>query len=209
MKKYNIILADPPWQFSNKKTGGSMKSGAQQQYPVMTIDDLKNLDVNSIASDDCVLFMWWVGAMPQEAIDLVHAWGFTLKNMKGFDWNKLTVNNKPFFGMGFWTRAGSESAIIATKGKPKPLSHSVRAVGNFDSESLDDLFWESVGFTGSYKIGKHSEKPSEYRDKCVELMGDVPRLEMFARKRTKGWDVFGNEVKKSISINAKKTLTIN
>jgi N6-adenosine-specific RNA methylase IME4 len=126
--KYQIIYADPPWRFNNKKTGGSMTSGAGSKYMVTGIEALKNLDVNSLSDDDCTLIMWWVGSMPQEAIDLVSAWGFSLKNMNGFVWRKLTKNLLDFFGMGFRTRAGSESAIIAIKGKPKVCSHSVRSV---------------------------------------------------------------------------------
>lgn len=181
MKKYKLIYADPPWSFNNKNTGGSMKSGADNQYNTMTLDQLKNMDINSISDDDCILIMWWVGSQPQEAIDLTKAWGFTLKNMNGFVWHKLTKNNKDHFGMGFWTRAGSESALIAIKGKPKPASRSVRAVG-------------------SYTVGKHSVKPDGFRERCVELAGDVPRLEMFAREKTEGWDVFGNEVEGSIKL---------
>jgi len=172
---YQIILADPAWKFSNKKTGGSMKSGAAHQYDVMTLNDLKALPVNEISADNAILVMWYVGAMPQEAIDLVNSWGFTLKNMNGFVWNKLTVKGLPFFGMGFYTRAGSESAIIATKGKFKPNSRSIRAVI-------------------SAVVGKHSEKPNEFRQAIVELCGDVPRLEMFARKAADGWHSWGNEL---------------
>ena len=182
--KYEIIYADPPWQFSNKKTGGSMKSGAAHQYLTTGIEGLKKLDVNSLAADDCTLIMWYVGAMPQEAIDLVNAWGFTLKNINGFVWGKLTVKLKKFFGMGFRTRAGTESAIIAIKGKPKVYSHSVRAYHE-------------------YPISKHSKKPIEYRDHIIELCGDLPRLEMFARESAHGWDVFGNEAPNSIEIKEK------
>jgi N6-adenosine-specific RNA methylase IME4 len=182
--KYEIIYCDPPWQFSNKKTGGSMKSGAAHHYLTTGIEGLKALDVNSISADNCTLIMWWVGSMPQEAIDLVNSWGFIIKNMNGFVWNKLTVKNKPFFGMGFRTRAGSESAIIAIKGKPGVLSHSVRAVHSF-------------------VVGKHSKKPVEFRDLIVELCGDLPRLEMFARESAEGWHVFGNEAPNSINIKAK------
>ena len=181
MKKYKIILADPPWQFKNNKTGGSMKSGASHHYLTTGIEGLKSMPVNDLADDNCTLIMWYVGSMPQEAIDLVHAWGFTIKNMNGFVWNKLTVKGLPFFGMGFRTRAGSESAIIATKGKPEVLSHSVRAVH-------------------SLPVSKHSAKPVEFRDLIVELCGDLPRLEMFARSSSKGWDVFGNEAPNSINI---------
>ena len=183
-KKYQIIYADPPWQFTNKKTGGSMASGAANQYTVTSTEDLKQLDIESLCADDCVLIMWYVGAMPQDAIDLVNSWGFTLKNMNGFVWRKLTVKLLDFFGMGFWTRAGSESAIIATRGKPKPASRSVRAVH-------------------SCVAGKHSQKPDKFRKLAVELCGDVPRLEMFAREAHEGWDVFGNEAPNSIKIGKK------
>lgn len=193
-KKFNLIYADPPWQFSNVKTGGTMTSGSKHQYKsTMSVDEIKAMPIDSIAADDCILVMWYVGSMPKEAIEVVEAWGFTIKNMNGFVWNKLTVNNKPFFGMGFWTRAGSESAIIATKGKPKVASRSVRAVGNYDPASLDEVLGITC-FSGSFPIGRHSEKPSEYREACVELAGDVPRVELFARKRTHKWSVFGNEI---------------
>ena len=188
-KKYEIIYADPPWQFTNKKTGGSLKSGAAHQYLTTGIEGLKAMDIKSITADNAVLFMWYVGAMPQEAIDLVHAWGFTIKNMNGFVWNKLTQKNKPHFGMGFYTRAGSESVIIATKGKFKPASHAVRAVFNAD---------EQIQFEG--KAIKHSRKPLQVRDLIIDLCGDLPRLEMFARESAEGWDVFGNEAPNSIDI---------
>lgn len=180
-KKYKIIYADPPWQFNNKKTGGSMSSGAASKYLTTGIEGLKQMPVGDIADDNCVLIMWWVGAMPQEALDLVSAWGFTVKNMNGFVWRKLTKKLLDFFGMGFYTRAGSESAIIAIKGKVKPASHSVRAVI-------------------SAPVERHSKKPQAFRDSIVELFGDLPRLEMFAREAHEGWDVFGNEAPKSIDL---------
>jgi len=191
---YKLIYCDPPWQFSNKKTGGSMKSGADAQYPTMTIDDLKRMDIQSIADKDCLLVMWWVGSMPQEAIDLVHAWGFTIKNMNGFVWNKLTKHEKPFFGMGFYTRAGSEGCIVATRGKPKIVNHGVRAVSCLE---MDNHIY-------SRSVGKHSAKPGVFRKKAMQLVGNVPRLEMFARAEVAGWDVFGNEVDNSITIPFKE-----
>lgn len=172
--KYKIIYCDPPWQFNNKKTGGSMKSGADAHYPTMSLEELKALDVESLCDPDCVLVMWYVSSQPQEAIDLVKSWGFSIKNMNGFIWVKLTACFLQFFGMGYWTRAGAECAIIATRGKPKSASRRVRQVR-------------------LAVIGKHSQKPDDFRDDVVELCGDLPRLEMFARQRTPGWDVFGNE----------------
>ena len=122
-------------------------------------------------------------AKPQEALDLCKAWGFKIKNMNGFVWNKLTKNHKPFFGMGFYTRAGSESALIAIRGKATNIvdNHGVRAVR-------------------SAVVGRHSAKPGEFRGDIVTMCGDVPRLEMFARESTQGWDAFGNEARNSIEI---------
>jgi len=189
MKKYSVIYCDPPWQFNNKKTGGSMKSGSASQYRVTSIGDLKQLDVASITADNAILIMWYVNAMPQEAIDLVKAWGFTIKNMNGFVWNKLTKTGLPFFGMGFYTRAGSESAIIAIKGKFKPASHSIRAVI-------------------SSKVSDHSVKPEAFRLAINALTGNPNKLEMFARKASNGWDVFGDEAPDSIDIPNKKLPSI-
>ena len=181
MKKYKVLYCDPPWKFNNKNTGGSMKSGADYHYLTMTIDDLCKLPVNEITDDDCVLFMWWVASQPSEAIKLVESWGFKIKTMTGFNWVKTTNSGKPFFGMGFWTRQGSEMCLIATKGKPKRIDASVRAV----------VFSEN---------DKHSKKPDVFRKEIVKLMGDVPRLEMFAREQSEGWDVWGNEVNSTIDI---------
>ena len=182
-KKYNIIYADPPWDFKNKKTGGSLKSSASQKYTTTSIETLKRIDVQSVCHDDCMLFMWWVGSMPQEAIDLVSAWGFELKNMNGFVWNKLTANRKPHFGMGFYTRAGSESMLIARKGRFKPFAKNVRAVLSRDQQIQAEGVAPPI----------HSRKPAQFRDLIVELCGDLPRLEMFSREAVDGWDRCGFE----------------
>ena len=182
-KKYQVIYADPPWSFNSKKTGGSMTSGASAKYNTMSIGDLKAMPIESMLADNAILIMWYVSSQPQEALDLANAWGFTVKNINGFVWGKLTVKLMKFFGMGFYTRAGTESALIAIKGKASNLivDHSVRA------------YRESV-------VGKHSKKPDEFRDDIVKMCGDVPRLEMFARQASDGWDVFGNEAPDSIEI---------
>ena len=187
MKKYKIIYCDPPWMFNNKNTGGNMKSGADAHYPTMTINELCELPVKEIADDDCVLFMWWVASQPNEAIKLVESWGFKIKTMTGFNWVKTTKTGKPFFGMGFWTRQGSEMCLIATKGKPKRIDASIRSV----------IFSENE---------KHSKKPDVFRDEIVKLMGDLPRLEMFARQISEGWDVWGNEVISTVNLNNGKNI---
>jgi N6-adenosine-specific RNA methylase IME4 len=173
-KRYNIIYADPPWAFRNKNTGGSMVSGANAHYDTMTIADIRRLPVEQIAADDCVLFMWWVASQPLETLAVVDAWQFKLKTMTGFNWIKKTKTGKDFFGMGFWTRQGSENCLIAVRGKPKVRSHSVRSVVRAENK-------------------KHSQKPSEIRNRIVELVGDLPRIELFARERIDSWDSWGDE----------------
>ena len=111
MNQYKVIYADPPWSFNSKKSGGSMKSGAAQKYDVMSLEEMKGMDVQSLAAPDCLLVMWWVGSQPQEALDLVNAWGFKLNTMTGFVWRKLTTKGNPVFGMGYTTRAGAECAF--------------------------------------------------------------------------------------------------
>jgi N6-adenosine-specific RNA methylase IME4 len=183
MRKYKVIYADPPWKFSNTNTGGSMKSGAQAQYSTMSLDELKKLRIDKISQDNCVLVMWWVASQPKEAIELAESWGFTIKTMTGFVWVKKTKHFKPFFGMGFWTRAGAECALIAVKGKPKPQSHGVRSVR------------EAV-------TGRHSEKPEEFRDDIDILFGECRKIELFAKEYVPdpNWDVWGDEVVSDINL---------
>ena len=175
--KYRVIYSDPAWQFSNRNTGGSMTSSAEAKYTVTSVADMAALPVAGLADEHCLLVMWWVGAMPQEAIDLCRAWGFRLVNMNGFVWRKLTrVNRLPFFGMGHATRAGSESALIGVRGKLGVIikDRTVRAVIEAP-------------------VGRHSEKPHAFREAIEQLCGDVPRIELFARAAAPGWHYWGDQ----------------
>lgn len=182
-KKYNIIYADPSYKFKNANTGGNLNSGASNKYKVMSIEDICRLPVNNITADDCVLFQWWVGSMPLEALEIMRFWGFKLKTMTGFTWVKKTKTWKDWFGMGFWTRQGTENILIAIKGKPKRLNAGIRQV-------LECDFNESIKAVNE----KHSKKPDIFRDRIVELMGDLSRIELFARDRVEGWDAWGDEI---------------
>ena len=127
-----------------------------------------------IANEDCVLFMWATFPMLREALDVIEAWGFSYKTV-AFNWVKQNRNGTGIFmGLGNWTRSNSEICLLATKGKPKRISGSVRSI------VLSPL-------------QQHSRKPAEIRDRIVELMGDLPRIELFAREAAPGWDVWGNE----------------
>lgn len=170
---YNIIYADPPWNYRDKANAG--KRVASHKYDIIPVDELCRLEVAEIAADDCLLAMWWVAPMPEDALKVVRAWGFKLKTMKGFTWRKTTINGKEHFGMGNWTRTNSEDCLFAIKGKPNRVSKSVRQMINSP-------------------VREHSRKPDEARDRLVDLMGDIPRIELFARYRFLGWDAWGMEV---------------
>ena len=175
MQKFDIIYADPSWSFNNKNTGGSMKSGADAHYKTMSVEEMCKLPVKKIANDNCILFMWWVASQPKEAIQLAESWGFKIKTMTGFNWVKTTKNGKLGFGMGFWTRQLSENCLIATKGKPKRANAGVRSV----------ILAQNI---------KHSKKPDIFRKEIVKLMGDVPRIELFACETSDGWTSVGYDV---------------
>lgn len=178
-KKYDLIYADPAWTYRDKAHAG--ERGAGYKYGLMTVDEICALPIQSIASDNCLLAMWWVPPMPEYALQVVKAWGFTLKTMKGFTWHKRTKNGASHFGMGNWTRANTEDCLFATKGRPKRVNAGVR-------QYMDE------------KIGRHSEKPAEARKRLETLLGDVARVELFARAATPGWSVWGNEVENSIEL---------
>jgi N6-adenosine-specific RNA methylase IME4 len=172
-KKYNIIYADPPWSYTDKARAG--KRGAEFKYPCMALTDIKAIPINRICKEDCILFLWVTFPMLQEGLDTIKAWGFTYKTL-GFNWIK---NNKKspsyFWGMGNWTRSNPEICLIGIKGKPKRQSAKVHSVVNTPIES-------------------HSKKPDEVRERIVQLCGDIPRIELFARQHADGWDCWGNEV---------------
>ena len=170
-KKYNIIYADPPWRYQDRKCNGA----CEFHYKTMNIKDICNLPIRDIANKDCVLFLWVTYPMLQEALELIGAWGFKYKTI-GFQWVKQNKSgNGFFFGLGRWTRGNTECCLIATKGKPKRVNNG-------------------VGQLIISPIQAHSKKPNEAREKIVKLMGDLPRIELFARQYADGWDCWGNEV---------------
>lgn len=175
-KRYELIYADPAWEYRDKANAG--KRGACHKYSVMGSRDVASLPVDRIAAEDCLLAMWWVGPQPEEALYVMRQWGFRLVNMKGFTWRKLTKHGKEHFGMGNWSRANTEDCLFAVRGHPKRASASVRQLINAP-------------------VREHSRKPDEARDRLVQLCGNVPRIELFARQRHAGWDAWGNELKDS------------
>lgn len=149
----------------------------------MKLEDIQALPVAELADRDCVLFLWATFPMLREALSVIKAWGFTFKTV-AFTWIKLSpVANSIYWGMGYWTRSNAEICLLATKGHPRRQAKNVHQVIISHVE-------------------EHSKKPDEARRRIVALMGDVPRVELFARQTAPGWDVWGNEVQSNIQWNA-------
>lgn len=171
-KKYKVIYADPPWSYN--VWSGKGKTAANH-YDCMKKEDISNLPVGNLADKDCVLFLWVTFPCLREGLGVMKEWGFEYKTC-GFVWVKKNKKSDSWFwGLGYWTRANAEICLIGTKGKPDRKSRSVHQI--VDS-----------------RIREHSRKPDEVRDRIVQLCGDVPRIELFARQSVEGWDCWGNEV---------------
>ena len=154
---------------------------AERHYPTMHLEDIKALPVAGLAGKDCVLFLWATYPMLQEALDVIRAWGFTFKTV-GFTWIKLAPKaDSIYWGMGYWTRSNAEICLLATRGQPRRQAKNVHQVIISHVE-------------------EHSKKPDEARDRIVQLMGDLPRIELFARQSPEGWDVWGNEVESDVTL---------
>ncbi|WP_192900854.1 MT-A70 family methyltransferase [Photorhabdus luminescens] len=179
--KYTLIYADPPWTYRDKAVSG--QRGAGFKYSTMSVTDICRLPVWNLAADSCLLALWWVPTMPCEALKVIDAWGFRLMTMKGFTWHKTnSKKGNSALGMGHMTRANSEDCLFAVKGK------------------LPDRLDASICQHVTAPRGQHSEKPPIIRDLLVKLVGEVPRIELFARQQTNGWHTWGDECECSIDI---------
>jgi len=185
IEKYAIIYADPPWTYKQSGSTKNSRGMAKQHYNTMKIEDICRLPVRNMAEDNAVLFMWATFPMMAEALKVIDSWGFIYKSA-AFVWVKQNkVSLTPFWGMGAYTRANSEVCLIAisknTKAKKQVLSHAVHQIIHAP-------------------VMKHSQKPAEVRDSIVKLLGDRKRIELFARQKTTGWDIWGNELENDIEL---------
>lgn len=154
----------------------------ERHYPTMPLEDIKALPVSELAGPDCALFLWATFPLLQEALEVIKAWGFKYKTV-AFTWVKLAPKSDSiFWGLGYWTRSNAEICLLATKGKPKRQAKNVHQVI-------------------ISHVQEHSRKPDEARRRIDALMGDVPKVELFARQAAQGWDVWGNEVECSAEWN--------
>ncbi|MBU2522950.1 MAG: DNA methyltransferase [Nanoarchaeota archaeon] len=138
---------------------------------------MNNFPISQISDENCALFPWVTYPLLQEGVETLRKWGFRYVTV-AFTWIKTNKNNgQPFVGLGNWTRANAEICLLGVRGKLQRESNKVRQV------ILSPL-------------REHSRKPDEIRERIVNLLGDMPRIELFARQTVKGWDCWGNETTK-------------
>jgi len=176
-KKYQIILADPPWKYhsrANHKT--RFRGGASGHYPLMEMEDIKALPVEALADKSAILFLWVTFPYLKEQLEVFDAWGFEYKTV-GFTWVKLNPNNLgTFFGVGYYTKSNAELCLLGTRGQVlKPARNDIPSVILSPRR-------------------EHSRKPDEVRQRIELLYPDSNRIELFARRKVDGWDSIGFDV---------------
>ena len=186
MKKYQIIYADPPWKYNSRANHKTrFRGGCCGHYSLMTMDEIKKLPIPDLMDKNCALFMWTTFPYLIEQISLFSHWGLRYRTL-GFAWLKTNKKNGfPFFGVGYYAKSNLECCLLGIKGQLKTKTNSVSQVVIAPRR-------------------EHSRKPDEIRNKIVELFGDLPRIELFARQKTEGWDVYGNEVESDIELDLLK-----
>ena len=178
-KKYNIIYADPPWEYKQSGSKKNSRGMAKQHYNTMCTNEICALPISKIKTDNAICFLWATFPNISEALKVMESWRFEYKTA-GFVWvKKNKKSNTNFWGMGAYTRANAEVCLLG-------ISKKTKAKQIVKSNSVHQII-ES-------KIEEHSKKPDIVRDKIVELCGDIPRIELFARQQVEGWDCWGNEV---------------
>lgn len=179
-KTYNIIYADPPWSYRQKGGPRGKRGAASAHYDTMTTEEICALPVKNMCGGGyAVCLLWATFPNIREALRVMEAWGFEYRTA-AFVWiKKNRKNGGNFWGMGAYTRANEEVCLLGTtpgtKARQVVKSHGVQQVIEAPVE-------------------RHSRKPAEVRERIVRLLGDVPRIELFARERVPGWDAWGNEV---------------
>ncbi len=177
--KYQIVYADPPWLYDNPMDNNPKMGG--KTYPQMELRDICALPVKQIANSNCALFIWATMPKLREALSVIDAWGFRYITC-AFVWVKLNPNgNGIYSGLGHWTNGNAELCLFAKHGAPKRVAKNVKQIIIAPR-------------------GKHSSKPQETRQRIVQLLGDIPRVELFARECTDGWDAWGNEIESDIAL---------
>lgn len=164
-KKYDIIVADPPWSYNFSKSGTRK---IENHYETMSLEDIQALDIPSICKKDTILFLWTTAPKLIEGINTLQSWEFTYKT--NYVWKKT------IYGMGYWARCCHEHILIGTRGKCTPPIPEQRKSSVIE-----------------YPSGKHSQKPEVLIDYIDMWYPTAEKIELFARRRRLGWEYWGNE----------------
>ncbi len=162
---YNLIYADPPWQYEFSET---TSREIESHYRTMTVEDICNMGLPKI-HDDSLLLMWATAPKIIEAFEVIDAWGFQYKTSLVWD--------KQIMGMGYWARGQHELLMVATKGCFSPPEPAYRIPSVY-----------------SERRGKHSAKPTFFYEWIEQAFPKTKKIELFARSKRNGWTSFGNEV---------------
>lgn len=183
-----LIYADPPWDYDDKAASG--ERGVSFKYPPMKFMELARLNVDRILAEDALCFMWVTCPNLHYSIDVMESWGFEYRTV-AFVWVKKNRANmdSDFMGMGNWTRANAELVLLGVKGKPQRISKKVRQIVRW--------FEDNEPISIDRRILEHSAKPPVFRDRILELVGDIPRTELFARDVSEGWNQYGHGIQGS------------
>lgn len=173
-QKYKTIYADPPWP---EHGGGKIKRGADRHYPLMTVPNIKLLNVQQFADADCHLYMWVTNNFLQHGLDIMTTWGFTYKTM--ITWAKDRI------GLGQYFRGQTEHVLFGVKGRPP-------------YKTVDGKRQQGATLISAPR-GRHSVKQEAMR-RMIETVSYGPYLELFARRPAPGWDIWGNEVENDIQL---------
>ncbi len=222
--KFNIIVADPPYSFSDKLTMTDVPRGAQANYDVLNMKAIKELEVESIAADDALLALWVPSSMLQDGLDIMKLWGFEQKQT--FVWaktvkeplskwikkelaslkdlNKQGVKkSSPADWLKLISRLGISASILNDyvlafgMGRTFRQTHEICLIGTRGKiyTKLKDKSQRSVLFDVNLK---HSAKPEGLQDRLELMFPDTKKLEMFARRKRYSWSCVGNECPDSI-----------
>ena len=178
-KKYSIIYADPAWKY--KESWGNGQTG----YKTMSTDEICKLPVKEITDDKAHLYLWVTNPFLADGLRVCKEWGFEYKTL--LTWHKLYSSGKPEMGMGYYFRGCTEHIIFGVKGGMKCKTKVERNCIEYPDDN----------FIAEINPKQHSRKPDLFRNKIVnDWSGDLHRLEMFARMKCEGWNVWGNETDK-------------
>ena len=181
---YQVIYADPPWPCIGGFAPNASYASAYH-YPTMKIQDIISLPIENLLDDCAVLFLWVpYRDLPVAINKVIPSWGFEYKTV-GFNWVKLTNRGNPIKVMGYYFFNSTELCLFATRGKPSRIHAGLHI-------KVDTLVME--------ERVRHSQKPDKVRDCIIELFPNTKRLELFAREKHAGWDVWGNEVESDVLI---------